>query len=62
MPGADTMLTYRRWLVRSQERKKGRNENVSALFQLISHAVTGRLACLSLVPALPIVNVTPRPE
>ncbi len=62
MPGADTMLTYRRWLVRSQERKKGRNENVSALFQLISHAVTGRLPCLSLVPALLIVNVTPRPE
>jgi hypothetical protein len=24
-------------------------------FQLISHAVTGRLACLSLAPALPIV-------
>ena len=62
MPGADTMLTYRRWLVRSQERKKGRNENVSALFQLIAHAVTGRLPCLSLAPALLIVNVTPRPE
>jgi len=62
MPGADTMLTYRPWLVRSEERKKGRNENVSALFQLISHAVTGRLPCLSLVPALLIVNVTPRPE
>lgn len=62
MSGADTMLTYRRPLVRSQERRKGRNENVSTLFQLISHAVAGRLACLSLVPALPIVNVTPRPE
>ena len=62
MPGANTMLTYRRWLVRSQERKKGRNEIVSALFQLISQAVTGRLPCLSLAPALLIVNVTPRPE
>lgn len=62
MPGAETMLTYRRWLVRSQERKKGRNEIVSALFQMTTHAVAGRLPCLSLAPALPIVNVTPRPE
>ena len=62
MPGADTMLTYRRWLVRSEELKQGRNEIVSTLFQLISQVVTGRLPCLSLAPALPSVNVTPRPE
>ncbi len=62
MPDADTMLTYRRWLVRSEEREKGRNEIVSALFQLISHTVTGCLPCLSLVPALLMVNVKPRPE
>ncbi len=62
MPGAKTMLTYRRWLVTSEERKKGRNEIVSALFQLISLAVTGRLARLRLAPALLSVNVTPRPE
>src|SRR5436189_1468094 len=33
--------------------EKGRNEIVSALFHVCSHAVTGRLACLSVVrPAL----------
>ena len=43
--------------------KKGRNENVSALFHVSSHAVTGRLACLSVViPALLIFSVTPIPE
>ncbi len=43
--------------------KKGRNENVSALFHICSHVVTGRLACLSVVtPALVILRVTPLPE
>jgi hypothetical protein len=42
--------------------KKGRNKNVSALFHVSSHAVAGRLACLSVVPALVIFSVTPRPE
>ena len=41
---------------------KGRNEIVSALFHVCSHAVTGRLACLSVVtPALVIFRVTPLP-
>ena len=62
MPGANTKLTHRRRLVRSEELKKGRNENVSALFQFASHVVAGRLPCLSLAPALPIVKVMPRPE
>ena len=42
--------------------EKGRNEIVSALFHVCSHAVTGRLACLSVVrPALMIFSVTPLP-
>lgn len=45
------------------ELEKGRNENVSALFHVSSHVVTGRLACLSLVtPALVMVSVTPFAE
>jgi hypothetical protein len=44
------------------EIEKGRNEIVSALFQVCSHAVTGRLACLSVVrPAFVILKVMPRP-
>jgi hypothetical protein len=43
--------------------EKGRNETVSALFHICSHAVTGRLACLSVVaPAFVILRVTPLPE
>ncbi len=43
--------------------KKGRNEIVSALLLYVSsHAVTGRLACLTVVPALVIFSVTPPPE
>jgi hypothetical protein len=34
----------------------------SALFHVSSHAVTGRLACLTVVPVLVIFNVTPLPE
>jgi len=36
--------------------------NVSALFHVGSHAVVGRLACLTVVPAVVIFNVTPPPE
>ncbi len=44
------------------ELKKGRNNDVSALFHVCSHVVTGRLACLSVVtPALVILRVTPLP-
>src|SRR6476619_5711668 len=44
------------------EIEKGRNEIVSALFHVCSHAVAGRLACLSVVrPALVIFSVTPLP-
>jgi hypothetical protein len=44
------------------ELKKGRNNEVSALFHVCSHVVTGRLACLSVViPALVIRKVTPFP-
>lgn len=44
------------------ELKKGRNNAVSALFHVCSHAVAGRLACLSVVrPALVIFSVTPLP-
>jgi hypothetical protein len=31
-------------------------------FHVSSHAVVGRLACLTVVPALVIFNVTPPPE
>ena len=43
--------------------EKGRNEIVSALFHVCSHAVTARLACLSVVaPAFVTFSVTPLPE
>jgi hypothetical protein len=35
---------------------------VSALVYVSSHAVTGRLACLTVMPAFVITNVTPAPE
>ena len=42
--------------------RKGRNNDVSALFHVCSQAVTGRLPCLSVVtPALVILSVTPLP-
>jgi hypothetical protein len=62
MPTARSM-PMRCWsLVRYQKRKEGRNENVSVLFHISSHAVAGRLACLSVVSFLVIFNVTPPPE
>ena len=50
-------------LVRHQMRKKGseRQQRFGA-FYVSAHAVTGRLACLSVVPAAVIFNVTPLPE
>jgi len=46
--------------------KKGRNEIVSAFFdsraQFNTQAVTGRLRCLTVIPAFPIFNVIPAPE
>jgi hypothetical protein len=42
--------------------KKGRDQSVSAFFQPILHAVTGRLACLSVIPVLPIFKVTRPPR
>ena len=51
--------------------KKGRNNEVSALFdscsdnavQITAQAVTGRFRCLTVVvPVLPIISVIPAPE
>jgi hypothetical protein len=42
--------------------EKGRNEKVSALSYVTTHAVTGRRRCLMLAPALVRTNVTPPPE
>ncbi|MET3332761.1 hypothetical protein ABH973_005846 [Bradyrhizobium ottawaense] len=51
--------------------EKGRNSDVSALFdarvnhavQITAQAVTGRFRCLTVVPAvLPMVSVIPAPE
>ena len=57
-PDADALLDFGA----ISDAKKGRNKIVSALFYTSSQAVTGRLACLSVVPALAIFNVTPPPE
>jgi hypothetical protein len=67
MPAASPMPMRCRSLVRYQELryqelKKGRNKNVSTLFYVSSQAVVGRLACLTVVPALVIFSVTPPPE
>lgn len=64
MPGASFVPIRYPYLVRYQQCQEGRNENVSALFpfQVSWHAVVGRLACLTVVPAFVIFNVTPAPE
>ena len=62
MPAASPMPISCGSLGRYQKLKKGRNKNVSALFHVSSQAVVGRLACLTVVPALVIFNVTPPPE
>jgi hypothetical protein len=61
MPSARSMPT-RCWSVVRYQKRKGRDGNVSTLFHVNSHAVVGRLACLTVVPALVIFNVTPPPE
>jgi hypothetical protein len=42
--------------------ENGSIENVSAFFHVSSHAVVGRLACLSVAPDFMNFNVTPPPE
>ena len=41
---------------------KGSKQMFRPFFHVCSHAVAGRLACLIVVPALVIFNVTPPPE
>lgn len=57
-------ISTRCWslVLKSNAPKKGRNENVSTLFHVSSHAVTGRLACFTVVPLLLNRKVTPPPE
>ena len=45
-----------------KRKKKGRNENVSALFHVSVQAVTGRLVRLTVAPVPVIFSVTPPPE
>ena len=44
------------------ELKKGRNNEVSALFHVSWQAVTGRLASFSVAPDFVVRSVTPPPE
>jgi len=41
---------------------RGSKQMFRPFFHVSSHAVAGRLACLIVVPALVIFNVTPPPE
>ena len=41
---------------------RGSKQMFRPFFYVFSHAVAGRLACLIVVPALVIFNVTPPPE
>ncbi len=41
---------------------RGSERTFRPFFHVGSHAVVGRLACLTVVPALVIFNVTPPPE
>jgi hypothetical protein len=62
MPSAPPM-PMRCWsVVQNQNAMMGSERKVSALFHVSSQAVTGRLARLSVVPALLIFKVTPPPE
>jgi hypothetical protein len=56
--GADALLV----LGAISKAEKGSEPKVSALFYVSSHAVVGRLACLTVVPVLVIFSVTPPPE
>jgi hypothetical protein len=44
------------------EKKRAGTKTFRPFSYVSSHAVTGRLACLSVVPAPVIFKVTPRPE
>ena len=46
----------------SESGKRVGTKTFRSFFHSSSHAVVGRLACLSVVPALVIFNVTPPPE
>jgi len=61
MPGARGMPAHPLWLVRFSGTEKGSKRQGFGPFHIISHAVTGRLACLSVVPDFLIVSVTPLP-
>ena len=61
MPAAGTVPMHRQSLVQYQL-QKGRNKKFRPFFYVRSHAVTGRLACLTVTPAFVIINVTPPPE
>jgi hypothetical protein len=62
MPAANPMPIPVGLCCNIKRKKKGRNENVSALFHVSSQAVTGRLACLTVAPVLVIFSVTPPPK
>ena len=70
MPAVGAMPMHRQSLVQHQLLQKGSKRKVSALFKfkvsalvyVTSHAVTGRLACLTVMPAFVITSVTPAPE
>lgn len=63
MPTARSM-PMRCWsLVRYQKAERGsERKTFRSFFHISSHAVVGRLACLSVVSFLVIFNVTPPPE
>jgi hypothetical protein len=58
-PGADDLLDFG---TTSDAEKGSERQQRFRAFYVSAHAVTGRLACLSVVPAAVIFNVTPRPE
>jgi hypothetical protein len=61
MPAASPMPMHCRSLARYQKPKRVETKMFSALFHVSSQLVAGRLACLTVVPALPIFRVTPPP-
>jgi hypothetical protein len=62
MPAANPMTIPVSFCCNIKRKKKGRNENVSALFHVSVQAVSGRLACLTVAPVPVIFSVTPPPE
>jgi hypothetical protein len=57
-PGADDLLDFGA----TSDAKEGSERQRFGPFYVRAQAVTGRLACLSVVPTAVIFNVTPRPE